>query len=77
MAEAFVGLTGFRRVVDDVIIYDDKNLSMPLMSNNFSNADKQIALNPEKCIFSQTKVTFAGFTLSAKGNQVDHSITNP
>lgn len=26
MAEAFVGLTGFRWVVDDVIIYDDNEL---------------------------------------------------
>ena len=75
MAEAFVGLTGFRRVVDDMIIYD---LEHAAHVKQFLQrcADKQIALNPEKCKFSQNKVTFAGFTLSAEGYQVDNSITD-
>ena len=78
MAEAFVGLTGFRRVVDDIIIYDDNELEHAAHVKQFLQrcVDKQIALNPEKCKFSQTKVTFAGFTVSAEGYQVDHSITD-
>ena len=78
MAEAFVGLTGFRRVVDDIIIYDDNELEHAAHVKQFLQCcvDKQIALNPEKCKFSQTKVTFAGFTVSAEGYQVDHSITD-
>jgi len=71
MAEAFAGLTGFRRVVDDIIIYDEDEIEFLQRC-----LDKQIALNPDKCKFSQTSVTFAGFTLSAEGYQVDHSITN-
>ena len=77
MTEAFVGLTGFRRVVDDIIIYDDNELQHATHVRQFLQhcADKHLALNPEKCKFSQNKVTFAGFTLSADGYQVDHSIT--
>ena len=78
MAEAFVGLTGFRRIVDDIIIYDDNELQHATHVRQFLQrcADKQIALNPDKCKFCQTKVTFAGFTLSVEGYQIDHSITD-
>ena len=38
-------------------------------------ADKQIALNIDKCHFSHTQATFAGFQLSSNGYQVDSSIT--
>ena len=78
MAEAFVGLTGFRRVVVDIIIYDDNELQHATHVRLFLQrcVEKRIALNPDKRKFSQTKVTFAGFTLSADGNQVDHSITD-
>lgn len=37
-------------------------------------ADKNIALNIEKCKFFQIQVTFAGFQLSAEGYQIDQSI---
>jgi len=39
-------------------------------------ADMNITLNMEKCKFCQTEVTFAGFSLSAEGYQIDTSITN-
>ena len=35
-----------------------------------------VALNLDKCKFSQSKVTFAGFTLSAQRYQIDQSITD-
>ena len=38
MAEAFTGLTGFRRVVDDIIIYDSDEHQHALMSGNSYNA---------------------------------------
>ena len=72
-----MGLTDFRRVVNDIIIYDDNELKHAIHVKQFLQccADKHIALNPEMCKFSQNKVTFAGFTLSADGYQVDHFIT--
>ena len=39
-------------------------------------ADKQIALNIEKCHFFQSTVTFVGFQLSSNGYQVDKSISD-
>jgi len=78
MAEAFAGLTGFRHVVDDIIIYDEDEIEHAAHVQQFLKQclDKQIALNLDKCKFSQTSMTFAGFTMSAEGYQVDHSITD-
>lgn len=78
MAEAFAGLTGFRWIVDDIVIYDS-NLQQHtnhVMQFLQQCADKQIAPNLDKCKFGQIEVTFAGFKLSAHGYQVDHSVTD-
>jgi len=77
MSEAFTGLSGFRRVVDDFVIYDG-NLSDHIAHvKQFLQrcADQHIALNAEKCRFFQTKTTFAGFLLSDQGYQIDPVIT--
>ena len=78
MAEAFTGLTGFRRIVDDIVIYDSDPQQHTAHVMQFLQrcADKHIALNFDKCKFCQTEVTFAGFRLSTQGYQVDHSITD-
>jgi len=77
MAEAFADLTGFRRIVDDIVIYDSDLQQHVTHVKQFLQrcADKHIALNLGKCKFCQTEVTFAGFRLSAQGYQVDDSIT--
>ena len=78
MAEAFAGLSGFRWIVDDIVIYDSDATQHANHVRAFLQrcADKQIALNLEKCRFCQTQVTFAGFQLSGDGYQVDGSITD-
>ena len=77
MDEAFAGLTGFRRIVDDVIIYDSNPEQHSDHVRTFLQrcADKKITLNTNKWEFSQTKVDFAGFTISAEGYHIDSSIT--
>ena len=77
MAEAFTGLSGFRRVVDDIVIYDSNVEDHVAHVKQFLQhcADKNIALNIDKCKFFQTQVTFAGFQLSTHGYQIDESIT--
>ena len=77
MAEAFEGLTGFRRVVDDVVIYDKDKASHIEHVRQFLQRcqDRQISLNRDKCNFCQTEVTFAGFRLSPTGYRIDSSIT--
>ena len=78
MAEAFADFTGFHRIVDDIVIYDNDLQQHISHVKQFLQrcADKHISLNLDKCKFCQTEVTFAGFRLSAKGYQVDTSITD-
>ena len=77
MTEAFKGLSGFRRVVDDFVIYDDNITDHIAHVKQFLQccAEKRITLNIEKCRFFQTKLTFAGFLLSEEGYQIDPHIT--
>ena len=77
MTEAFRGLSGFRRIVDDFVIYDSNITDHESHVKQFLQhcADFNISLNTEKCQFFQHQVTFAGFQLSAEGYQVDPSIT--
>jgi len=78
MAEAFEGLTGHRRVVDDVVIYDKDRESHIAHVHQFLQRcrDKQISLNKDKCDFCQMQVTFAGFQLSSTGYRIHSAITD-
>ena len=77
MTEAFAGLSGFNRIVDDIVIYDSNAADHLTHVKQFLQrcVDRNIALNIEKCKFFQTTVTFAGFQLSAEGYQIDQTIT--
>ena len=77
MTEAFRGLSGFRRIVNDFVIYDSNISDYESHVKQFLQccADFNISLNTEKFQFFQRQVTFAGFQLSAEGYQVDPSIT--
>ena len=77
MTEAFAGLSGFRCIVDDIVIYDSNAADYLTHVKQFLQrcVDRNIALNIEKCKFFQTTVTFAGFQLSTEGYQIDQTIT--
>ena len=77
MAEAFEGLSGFRRVVDDIVIYDKDEASHINHVRQFLQRcqERHITLNKEKCRFSCRQVTFAGLKLSSEGYQIDSTIT--
>ena len=77
MDEAFIGLPGFRRIVDDIVIYDQNRAERVSHIRKFLQrcAEKNITLNRSKWKFVQTTVDFAGFILSPKGYQIDPSIT--
>ena len=55
MAEAFKGLSGFRRIVDDFVIYDSNASEHEHHVKQFLQrcADFNISLNIEKCQFFQ------------------------
>ena len=77
MAEAFTGLSGFRRIVDDIVVYDSDKRQHTDHVRQFLQrcVDHQIALNRDKWRFCKPSVTFAGFILSGDGYQIDKSIT--
>ena len=77
MTEAFSGLSGFRRIADDFVIYDNNVTDHVKHVEQFLQrcVENNIALNMEKCQFFKAKVTFAGFQLSSHGYKVDPSIT--
>lgn len=78
MAEAFQGLTGFRRIVDDIVMYDKDEATHKEHVRQFlkCSQDKKITLNRDKCKFCQTEVSFAGFHLSTEGYCIDPAITD-
>ena len=78
MDEAFAGLTGYRRIVDDVVIYDsDPSQHLDHVRQFLQRcAEQQITLNADKWECAKPQVTFAGFTISAKGYSIDESITD-
>ena len=77
MDEAFAGLSGYRRVVDDVVIYDSDATQHTTHVREFLQrcAECKITLNNDKWEFAKPQVTFAGFMLSENGYRVDTSIT--
>ena len=76
MYEAFQGLSGFRRIVDDIVIYNSDATQHATHVREFLHrcAKKKITLNLDKCKFCESSVIFAGFQLSATGYQVDYTI---
>ena len=77
MDEAFTGLPRFRRVVDDIVIYDENIPQYTQHVRQFLQRceDKRITLNTSKWKFAQPTVNFAGFCLSSAGYRIDPSIT--
>ena len=77
MDEAFAGLGGYRRIVDDAVIYDSNERDHTDHVRQFLQRcmEKKITLNTDKWRFAQASVGFAGFTLSADGYRIDQSIT--
>ena len=77
MDEAFARLSGYRRVVDDVI-YDDNPTHHANHVRQFLQrcANKNITLNPDKWNFLQPSLTFAGFILSGDGYQIISSTSH-
>ena len=75
MDEAFAGLSGYRRVVDDVVIYDSDETKHATHVRQFLQRCA-ITLNQDKWEYAQSQVTFAGFQLSQDGYNIDTAITD-
>ena len=77
MDEAIKGLSGFCRIVDDVVIYDSDAVQHANHVRKFLQRcnEFKITLNASKFRYAQSEVQFAGFVLSADGYQIDPVIT--
>lgn len=73
--DAFRDFSGFRRIVDDFVIYDSNASDHESHVMQFLQCCVNYNISTEKCQFFQRQVTFTSFQLSAEGYQVDSSIT--
>ena len=73
MDEAFEGMTGFRKVVDDVIIFSRTREEHIQHVRKFLTRcqEKGISLNVSKLQLAQQTVKFAGFVVSGNGYRPD------
>lgn len=78
MDEAFEGLPGFHRVVDDIVIHNNDIMHHTQHVRQFLQrcSEKHITLNKAKWKFAQTSVDFAGFILFKEGYHIVKANTN-
>ena len=78
MDEALNSLSGFRRIVDDIVIYDNDVIQHENHVRKFLQrcSDHKITLNTSKFKYAKPEVQFAGFILSADGYRTDPAITD-
>ena len=75
MTEVLEGLTGYRRIVDDIVVFDKDPQQHVVHVKLQRCKERKISISKEKWKFCCTEVTFAGFRLSTEGYQLDASIT--
>ncbi len=77
MDEAFSGLSDYRRIVDDVVIYDSDEKQHECHVRQFLQCcvERSITLNVDKWVYGKSEVDFAGFILTADGYRVNGAIT--
>ena len=78
MDEAFHGLKNYRRIVDDVIIFDANESNHAANVRQFLQrcVNKGICLHKDKFKFCEKAVIFAGYKLSQEGYKIDDSLLN-
>ena len=76
MGEALRGLGNYRKVANDIVIYDNDLDSHVNHVRQFlaRYAEKGISLHKDKFKFGKTEITFAGFHLSQDGHKLDSSL---
>ena len=76
MSEALSGLSGFRRIVDDMLIYDNDAVQHVSHVRAILQrcAERNITLNANKFKFALPEIQFAGFVLSKDGYRIDLAI---
>ena len=78
MDEALAGMKDFRKIVDDVVVFDhDEQEHVEHVRQLLRRCEeKKISLNREKFRFCQTEVPFAGFMLTPEGYYISKDVTS-
>ena len=78
MDEAFREMQDFRKIVDDVIVFNSNRGEHVSHVRAFLQRcqERRISLNPDKFQFSQQKVSFAGYTVTPEGYTISSHITD-
>ena len=78
MDEAFTDMHNFRKMVDDVVVFDEDKLQHIEHVRQFLRRceEKGISLNRDKLKFCLMEVPFAGFNLSPGGYAISSDITD-
>ena len=78
MDEAFREMQDFRKIVDDVIVFNSNQGEHVSHVRAFLQRcqERRISLNPDKFQFSQQKVSFAGYTVTPEGYTISSHITD-
>ena len=77
MDEALAGMKDYRKIVDNVVVFDQDEQAHVEHVRHLSQRckEKNISLNREKFRFCQTEVPFAGFILTSDGYSISNDIT--
>ena len=78
MDEAFVGIQGIRKIVDDVVVFDkDEQQHVEHVREILQCCeDRGISLNCDKFKFCLPHAHFAGLTLTSEGYSISSNITD-
>ena len=78
MDEAFASLSGYRSVVDEVVIFDSDKTKHASHVRQFLQrcAERMTPLNRDKWEYTKLKVMFSGFQLSQDGYNTDTAVTD-
>ena len=76
MDEAFTGLSDFRKIVDDVVVFDsDPKTHVQHVRQLLRRCEeKKISLNRDKFQFCQSSALFTGFVLTPQGYSISDDI---
>ena len=74
MDEAFAGMQGMRKIVDDVVVFDQNEQEHVEHVRQILRLceEKRISLNRDKFKFCQPQANFAGLTLTSEGYSVSN-----
>ena len=75
MDEAFTGIQGIKKIVDDVVVFDKDEQHVEHVREILHRCEERgISLNRDKFTFCRPQAHFAGFVLTSEGYSISNGI---